>query len=90
MRNLVGLVVVLAIGGGLVYLGIHSYFDLTDWEEMGGRRRMHWAYALLYNTFGKWGPATAFIAGGWTLICITLYKFIHRNDGAEHQPASQG
>jgi hypothetical protein len=90
LRNIIGLVVVLAIGGGLVYLGVFSYFDLAEWEELGARRRMHWAFALLYNTFGKWGPAAAFIGVGWVLVCYTLYRFIyHRNDGAA-QPASQG
>lgn len=87
LRNLVGLAIVLALGGGLVALGVYSYFDLAEWEELGGRRRMHWAYAFLYKQFGVWGPATAFIAGGWLLICVTVYKFINR-DKAE--TASQG
>lgn len=80
LRNLIGLLIVLALGGGLVALGVYSYFDLTEWEEMGGRRRMHWAYALLYNQFGVWGPAAALIGAGWALLCATLYQFIHRND----------
>jgi hypothetical protein len=80
-RNLIGLVIVLAMGGGFIALGIYSYLDLAAWEEMGGRKRMHWAYALLYHEFGKWGPAAAFISAGWALICYTLYRFIyHRND----------
>lgn len=87
LRNIIGLIIVLAIGGGLVALGIHSYFDLSDWEETGGRRRMHWAYALLYREFGPWGPAVAFIGAGWALICVTLYKFFNR---ADREAASHG
>jgi hypothetical protein len=90
LRNLIGLAIVLAIGGGLVALGIYSYFDLAEWEDLGGRRRMHWAYATLYHAFGKWGPAAAFIAAGWLLICATLYKFIYRereSEGETPQPS---
>lgn len=64
------------IGGFAVAVWLFIY--LSDKEREGGRIRMQWMFALVYDFLGKWG-VTGVIAGLGTLcILIGTWQLVHR------------
>jgi hypothetical protein len=51
---------------------------LSDKEREGGRFRMQWMFALIYDFLGKWG-VTGVLAGlGTICVLIGTWQLIHR------------
>jgi hypothetical protein len=46
-----------AVLTGLFFVGVAFYFyqDFTTMEQNGSSKKVHWAFAFLYNTYGKFG-----------------------------------
>ncbi len=66
-----------AIGIFLVLLAFYLYGEFSLLEEMGGRRRVAWPVALLYNIFGKTVTSGVFGIGGLLLCGMSIMDFIN-------------
>ncbi len=62
-------------GLGMFGFAIFMYIYLTNKEHEGGRVRMQWIVALVYELLGKWG-VTGILAGlGAISLLIGIWQF---------------
>ncbi len=54
------------------------YQDLTSMELDGGSMEIHWLFAFLYNTFGKWGVVLPFACLCGLMVVGGLHAIIER------------
>lgn len=65
----------IGFGLGAIALAVFLYWYFSDFEASGGRRRIHWIIALLYNFGGKWVPCSVFGIFGFLLIGIGIKEW---------------
>lgn len=63
--------------GGTVFwgLGIWLFYELGKLEVEGGRLRIHWLIAVVYNLGGRWGAVGLCALLGTLLLGHGLYQF---------------
>ena len=68
------------LGFGLLFLGItwFLYYYFSDFEANGGRRRIHWAIAGMYNLGGKWLVCSVTGVIGLALTAMGVKEFRER------------
>jgi len=54
------------------------YQDLTNMELEGSSMEIHWLFAFLYNTFGKWGVVLPFVGLCGVMIVGGLQAIVER------------
>ncbi len=66
----------LAIGILMFLVAGYMWWDLTQLEDYGGSRSVHWVIALVYNIAGKWGVVGVLSLVGLGSLGFSAYNFI--------------
>ena len=66
----------LAFGILMFLIAGYMWWDLTQLEEVGGSRTVHWVIALVYNIAGKWGVVGLLSLVGFGSLGFSAFNFI--------------